>query len=64
MTMFGYSARIGSSRSFSRKCASSSPTSFDSSLASAIRDGATHRFGCVDGTMTSANPQVGSTIAS
>src|SRR6476620_6802770 len=64
MTILGYSLRIGSSLSFRRKCASSSPTSFDSSFASAIRDGATQRFGCVDGTMTSANVHVGSAIAS
>ena len=57
MTMFGYCSRTGSSRSFSRKCASSSPTSFDSSFASAMRDGATNRFGWVDGTMMSAKPQ-------
>ena len=34
----------GSSLSLRRKCASISPTSFASSLASAIRDGAIHRF--------------------
>ncbi len=29
-----------------------------------MRDGATQRFGCVDGTMTSLNAQLGSAIAS
>ena len=29
-----------------------------------MRDGATQRFGCVDGTITSANVQAGSAIAS
>jgi hypothetical protein len=64
MTMFGYCSRMGSRRSFSRKCASSSPTSFASSLASAMRDGAMNRFGCVDGSTMSANPQLVSPMAS
>ena len=54
MTMFGYCFRTGSSLSFRRKCASISPMSFASSLASAIRDGATERFGTGDCMMTSA----------
>jgi hypothetical protein len=35
-----------------------------SSLARAIRDGATHRFGCAVGLMTSAIAMCGSTMAS
>jgi hypothetical protein len=50
--------------SFSLKWASSSPTSFASSLASAIREGATHRFSTVDGTITSASATDGSATAS
>src|SRR5450756_485292 len=65
MTMFGNRAVIGARRSLSRKCASISPTSLASSFASAIRAGATQRFGwLVDGRTTSSNVTSFSAIAS
>src|ERR1035437_4867570 len=64
MTMCGYSRRMGAILSFSRKCASISPTSLASSLASAMREGAIHRFSTVDGRITSASAQSGSATAS
>ena len=64
MTICGYSLRIGASLSFSRKCASISPTSFASSLASAMRDGAIQRFSIGVGTITSASVQLLSATAS
>jgi len=64
MTTWGNSRRSGSSLSFSRKCASISPTSFASSLASAIRDGAIDRLAIDDATITSSSAVPVSAIAS
>ena len=62
--MCGNRLRIGSILSFSRKCASISPTSFASSLASAIRDGAIDRLGIGDSTITLSSEVAVSAIAS
>ena len=48
ITAKSYCDATASSLSFSRKCASSSPTSCDSSFASAIREGAMSSLGTGD----------------
>ncbi len=64
MTMWSKMSRTDSSLSFNRKCASISPTSFASSLASAILAGAIARCSSGDATMTSLKVQQGSDSAS
>ncbi|MNC89395.1 hypothetical protein D3C83_53280 [compost metagenome] len=64
MTMWEYSPASLSILSFSRKCASISPTSRASSLASPMRAGAIDRFGTGDAWMTSLSSMAGSAMAS
>src|SRR5258708_23352919 len=65
MMIFGNRSTIGATRSLSRKCESISPTSLASSLARAIRDGATQRFGWfVEGRITSSKVTSFSAMAS
>jgi hypothetical protein len=64
ITICGKRGRSAAILSFRRKCASSSPTSRDSSLASAMRDGATNRFSCAVGRTMSSIDTEGSVMAS